>query len=127
MLRHIRNRFALTEKGAKDLVKGISYTTLMDMALMIPASYLVYFLNEYMNTNKGKEINYYIVMAIVLMFIMWIIAKYQYRSTFTLIYDESENRRISLAEKLRILPLAFFWRKESLRLDLYHNERQHRP
>lgn len=35
----------------------------------------------------------------------------QYRSTYTTVYDESANRRISLAEKLRKLPLAFFGEK----------------
>lgn len=35
----------------------------------------------------------------------------QYRNTYISVYDESANRRISLAEKLRKLPLAFFGEK----------------
>jgi ATP-binding cassette, subfamily B, bacterial IrtA/YbtP len=38
-------------------------------------------------------------------------AMFQYRSTYTKIYTESANRRISLAEKLRKLPLVFFGEK----------------
>ncbi len=38
----------------------------------------------------------------------WLLAVLQYRSTYTTIYDESANRRVALAEKLRRLPLAFF-------------------
>lgn len=38
-------------------------------------------------------------------------ALWQYQSTFTSVYEESANRRISLAEKLRKLPLAFFGEK----------------
>lgn len=117
MINQIKKRFSLSQKGAEDLVKGICFTTLLDLALMIPASYLVWFLNEYIKIifdSSAKIENgtgYYLALAGISMLIMYIIAKYQYRSTFTLIYDESENRRISLAEKLRILPLAFFGEK----------------
>ena len=45
------------------------------------------------------------------MIVMYIFAVLQYRSTYTTVYDESANRRISLAEKLRKLPLAFFGEK----------------
>lgn len=45
------------------------------------------------------------------MIVMYIIAVLQYRATYTTVYDESANRRISLAEKLRKLPLAFFGEK----------------
>mgnify|MGYP000273106869 CR=1 FL=1 len=45
------------------------------------------------------------------MIVMYIIAVLQYRSTYTTVYDESANRRISLAEKLRKLPLSFFGEK----------------
>jgi ATP-binding cassette subfamily B protein len=43
---------------------------------------------------------------------MYVIAYYQYDSTYTKIYEESAKRRISLAEKLRKLPLAFFGKKD---------------
>ena len=39
---------------------------------------------------------------------MYFISRRQYDSTYTTVYTESANRRISIAEKLRRLPLAFF-------------------
>ena len=39
---------------------------------------------------------------------MFFISRWQYDSTYTTIYNESAQRRIGLAEKLRRLPLAFF-------------------
>ncbi len=42
---------------------------------------------------------------------MFVLAILQYKNTYITIYDESANRRISLAEKLRKLPLAFFGEK----------------
>ncbi len=42
------------------------------------------------------------------MCVMFFISRWQYDSTYTTIYNESAQRRIGLAEKLRRLPLAFF-------------------
>jgi ATP-binding cassette subfamily B protein IrtB len=117
MTKTLQNRFALSEKGSKDLIKGIFFTTILNFALMTPASYLIWFLSEYLNlifdknTSINNDFKYYVFLAIISMAIMWIIAIFQYKSTFVSIYNESENRRISLAEKLRILPLAFFGEK----------------
>jgi ATP-binding cassette subfamily B protein len=43
---------------------------------------------------------------------MFVVAYFQYDSTYTRIYEESARRRISLAETLRKLPLAFFGKKD---------------
>lgn len=117
MYKIIEKRFALTNKGAKDFVKGVSLTTLLDIALMLPAVYTFLFLEDYLRpvlnpldtTTNG--LIYYSLLGIVFMLIMWGITRFQYQSTYITIYDESANRRISLAEKLRKLPLAFFGEK----------------
>ncbi len=117
MYNKIQKSFALSEKGAKDFIKGTLATTLLDIALMLPAVFMFYFLNEYLNkvltpnATITHSIWYYIILALSFMLIMFVIAVVQYKSTFSTIYDESANRRISLAEKLRKLPLAFFGEK----------------
>lgn len=117
MFNILEKRFALTRKGAKDFSKGVFFTTLLDIALMLPAVYIFLFLEDYLRPvlNHSATITnglwYYILLGLIFMLIMWVIARFQYRSTFTTVYDESANRRISLAEKLRKLPLAFFGEK----------------
>lgn len=117
MLEIIRKRFALSAKGAKDFCKGTFFTTLLDIALMLPAVFVFLFLEDYLRPilNPSASIThgvvYYIILGLVFMLIMYLIAVVQYRSTYTTVYDESANRRISLAEKLRKLPLAFFGEK----------------
>ena len=75
------------------------------------------FLEEYLrpvfqpSASVTHGILYYSILGIVFMIVMYIFAVLQYRSTYTTVYDESANRRISLAEKLRKLPLAFFGEK----------------
>lgn len=114
MLEIIKRRFALSNKGAKDFCKGILFTTILDIALMLPAVFVFLFLEDYLRPILSSSaqpihgVGYFIMLALIFMLIMYLIAILQYRSTFTTVYEESANRRISLAEKLRKLPLAFF-------------------
>lgn len=117
MYKTLQKRLALSEKGAKDFCKGVFFTTVLDIALMLPAMFFFFFLQDYFSfvmQNGDHTVNgfvHYTVMALVFMIIMYITAILQYKSTFTTIYEESSNRRLSLAEKLRKLPLAFFGEK----------------
>ena len=117
MLKSIERTFALTEKGAKDFIRGTIWTTLLNISLMLPAVFIFLFLEQYLNKalNPAVEIThglwYYILFGLGLMVIMFVIATFQYSSTYFTVYKESANRRISLAEKLRKLPLAFFGEK----------------
>lgn len=117
MLDTIQRRFALSQKGAKDFCKGAFFTLLLDIALMLPAVFMFFFLEDYLRPilHPGASplhgLLYYSLLGIGFMLLMYICAVLQYRSTYTTVYEESANRRISLAEKLRILPLAFFGEK----------------
>ena len=112
MLNTIKKRFALSTQGAKDFCKGTFFTVLLDIALMLPAVFVFLFLEDYLcpvftpSASETHGILYYSLLGL-----MYIIAVLQYRSTYTTVYDESANRRISLAEKLRKLPLSFFGEK----------------
>lgn len=117
MLKTIEKTFALSEKGAKDFIRGTFWTTLLNVSLMLPAVFIFLFLEQYLNKalNPAVEIThglwYYILLGLGFMVIIFIIAMFQYSSTYFTVYNESANRRISLAEKLRKLPLAFFGEK----------------
>ncbi|MDR0415510.1 MAG: ABC transporter ATP-binding protein/permease [Prevotellaceae bacterium] len=117
MLNTLKKRFALSTKGAKDFCKGTFLTTLLDIALMLPAVFVFLFLDDYLrpvfdpSASPTYGIVYYLTLALIFMAVMYVIAVFQYRSTYTTVYEESANRRISLAEKLRKLPLAFFGEK----------------
>ena len=111
MIKYFQNRFALTEKGAKDLCQGIVFSTLLNLVLMLPPTYLFFFLMEYLDNapmNAPHTLWFYLLVAAGLMVVMLVVIRRQYDSTYTTVYNESAQRRISLAEKLRRLPLAFF-------------------
>ena len=111
MMKYFQNRFALSEKGANDLLRGIVFSTLLNLALMLPPTYLFLFLMEYISTHPQLQRHtlwFYLLVAAVLAAVMFFVARWQYDSTYTTVYNESAKRRISIAEKLRQLPLAFF-------------------
>lgn len=118
LLDFIQQRFALSRKGAVDFCKGTLLTTLLDIALMLPAVYVFLFLDDYLRPVLSRNgllpvhgIGWYVVLGLALMAVMYVFAVWQYRSTYTSVYDESAVRRIGLAEKLRRLPLSFFGEK----------------
>ena len=117
MLNLLQRRLALSEQGAKDFLKGTFFTVLLNMALMMPAVFVFLFLDDYLrpiiqlSPSDHKTVWYYAGTGLCFMAVTWVIARLQYRTTFTKIYSESATRRIALAEKLRKLPLAFFGEK----------------
>lgn len=117
MLNIIQRKLALSKKGATDFIKGVLCTTLLNIALMLPAVFVFLFLEEYLakaldpSASITRGLENFIILGIGFMVVLFIIALVQYKSTYTTIYEESANRRISLAEKLRKLPLAFFGEK----------------
>lgn len=108
-------RFALSRKGAENFCRGVLLTVLLDLALMLPAVYIFFFLDGQMPDSSGavsgKPVWYWCLTGLAFMLVMYVVSVFQYRSTYTSVYDESAARRISLAEKLRRLPLAFFGEK----------------
>lgn len=118
MLRYFQNKYAMSQKGAKDLLHSIIWTIVMDIGFMIPVVLSFKFLDDYMNLlfnssqNRESNILYYVIMSVAFFLVMFVTAYFQYKSTYTKIYEESAKRRISLAETLRKLPLAFFGKKD---------------
>lgn len=117
MIKYFQNRFALSEKGAKSFLVSILLTTLLNIAMLLPAVFVFLFLTEYLRPvmSPGASISngfwYYVSVALVFMAVIYIISLFQYTATYTKVYTESANLRISVAEKLRKLPLAFFGEK----------------
>lgn len=117
MIRYFQNRYAMSEKGAKDLIKSIIWTVILEISFMVPVVFSFKFLDEYMNvllnnSTTKDSILYYVIMSIAFFIVMFVIAYFQYNSAYTKIYEESARTRISLAETLRKLPLAFFGKKD---------------
>jgi ATP-binding cassette subfamily B protein len=118
MLKYFQNKYALSEKGATDFLHSIIWTLIMDLSFMIPVILSFKFLDEYIgsllneSSSTTNGIPYYLILSVVSFAIIYVIAFFQYKSTFSKVYEESARSRISLAETLRKLPLSFFGKND---------------
>lgn len=108
----LQHKYALSEQGAKDMLKGFVTVTISNIILMLPVGMLYMLVKKYMNhTLEGKGIMF-AAGCILCLLLIGITTYIQYNATFLSTYVESGVRRISLAEKLRKIPLSFFGKKD---------------
>ena len=113
MLEMIKHKFALSDEGAKDMIKACISAAISDFILMGPAG-ILYMLIEDMLAGKieSNKIYVYIAWTLVVLVLIAITQFNQYNATFLSTYKESGIRRITIAEKLRKLPLSYFGKKD---------------
>ena len=109
----LKHTFALSDKGAKDMVKAFFACILHNLSLMVPVVLLYNLISDLLDGGipEGKSTFYIVGLVIALGFIM-LTYYIQYNATFFATYVESGVRRLSLAEKLRKIPLSFFGKKD---------------
>ena len=113
MIEKLQRRFALSKQGAKDLIKGCIACAIQNISFMIPAGLLYGFVCELMSAGiDAKRAVLYIIGCIICLCLIFIAAWFQYNGTYLATYVESGVRRVSLAEKLRKIPLSFFGKKD---------------
>ena len=114
---YFENKYGLSHESSKNLIKGIASTTILNLMLMLPMGLymlLIYILinpltgGEYINPDLGLFIILILVVAALIFLAHWKQYYYVYNST----YDSSIEKRISLAESIRELPLSYFERKD---------------
>lgn len=113
MIKKLQHKFALSERGAKDLIQGIIACAVQNISFMFPVGLLYFFVNDLLNGGiKPEKIWFYIVGCIIALALIFAVTYWQYNSTFLATYVETGTRRITLAEKLRKIPLSFFDKKD---------------
>ena len=112
MKEKLMHKYALSSQGAKDMIKAFISVTISDLILMIPVSLLYFLVNDYMEGNLAGRGGLYIAGVIITLALIAVSTYIQYNATFLSTYVESGVRRITLAEKLRKIPLSFFGKKD---------------
>ncbi|MBR3447818.1 MAG: ABC transporter ATP-binding protein [Oscillospiraceae bacterium] len=108
----LKRRFALSDKGAADTVKGSLETALQNIALMLPVGLLYLLIRNLMQDDVQVYKPVYIIGSVICCILILLTTYLQYNSTFLATYVETGIRRITLAEKLRRIPLSFFGKKD---------------
>ena len=113
MLNHIMKKYALSRQGAKDLVIATISCVVHNLTLMLPVS-LLYLLVANLYEGGVPQNHLWIYIAGMITAVLLILFSYRwvYGATYYATYKESSVRRISLAEKLRKLPLSFFGKRD---------------
>ena len=117
MTKKLQHVFALSEKGAKDLVKAVIWCFVCNVSLMLPVGAVLFTVQHLLDSMKNGNnpvdgFWIYVGFGVAVLFLLFILHWFQYASLYLATYKESANRRISLAETLRRLPLSFFGNRD---------------
>lgn len=102
-----KQKFAITDNGAKDLVKSTFLCFMIFCMNMFPVMLMMFFL-EGILTNNLKSSALYIGLAIAVSILIYIFLRLEYDAMFNATYKESANLRTGIAESLSRLPLSYF-------------------
>ena len=113
LVKIIQKKTASSKQGAKGLIKGIIACAFQNMAFIFPTTLLYFLVSDMMGGGvKGNRITFYIIGCIICFVLIFLTTWFQYNNTYFTTYEESGKRRLSLAERLRKLPLSFFGKRD---------------
>lgn len=113
MVKTLQKKFALSEQGAKDLVKGCVACVFQNLSFLFPAGLLYCLIGDLLAGGIAPgRLPLYLVGTLGCIGLILLTTWFQYNATYFATYTESGVRRISLAEKLRKIPLSFFGKKD---------------
>ena len=117
MVSYFMKRYAMSEKGAINLKKAILSHTLVNLTKLFAPIIAFVFLLQYIGILTGIESYnftsvHYIALIVVMMIVMFLVARWDYVRLYTNVYSESANSRIELAERLKKLPLSYFGKRD---------------
>ena len=105
MIERLQKRYALSEQGAKDLIKGCFACVLQNISFMFPVGLLYCLVSDLLNGGiQENKIYFYIIGCLASLALIMLATYLQYNATYFATYNESGVRRIALAERLRKIP-----------------------
>ena len=115
--RRIQDAFALTDQGMKDFIRGAGFCALANLMLMLPIVVLYFVASDFVRYLDNPSVGLpgmalYAAGIVAALAVMFVTQMWEYRGTYTVVYQESARKRISIAERLRLLPLSFFGKRD---------------
>ena len=111
-----QRKYALTDQGVKNTEKGVVWTVAANLVVMAGMGILYLLMGHFMDTlTAGAPLPAAApVLALTVLFVLlsFLTHLQQYRATYGLVYDEVQATRLSMAERLRKLPLGYFGRRD---------------
>ena len=110
--KEFQRKYALTDQGVKNTKQGTLFTVIVNLVVMGGMGILYLLMSKFMGTlTKGAPLPNaitFILLTLAFVVLSLITHMQQYRTTYGLVYGEVKAVRISIAERLRKLPLGYF-------------------
>ncbi len=113
MIQKLQKTFALSHQGAVDLIKGCIACMFQNLSFLFPVGLLYFLVGDLFSGGiPAGKIWFYVIGCVVAVGLILLTTWFQYNCTYFATYIESGVRRITLAERLRQLPLSYFGKKD---------------
>lgn len=112
MIEKIQHATASSPEGAKGLVKGVLACAFQNMAFMLPTGLLYLLVKDLLAGSASGRAAFYLLGCAACFALILLTTWFQYNGTYFTTYKESGTRRLTLAERLRKLPLSFFGKRD---------------
>ena len=114
--KNFQRKYALTDQGVKNVKKGTFWTVIVNLVVMGGMSILYLLMYRLMGTFTDDQPlpNAALLLGLVVVFLIlsFVTHLQQYYATYGLVYNEVKSTRLSLAERLRKLPLGYFGKRD---------------
>lgn len=107
MTKYFQRKYAISKKGSQALIKSIFISFLTFCADMLPIFLTMFLLQGILETGLHSEKSY-ILIALTILVLLYIILNIEYENMYSLTYKESANLRRNIATHLKKLPLSYF-------------------
>ena len=114
--KNFQRKYALTDQGVKNTKKGAFWTVIVNLVVMGGMGILYLLMYGLMGTlTDGAPLPgpaLFLGLVIAFVILSFVTHLQQYHATYGLVYNEVKSTRLSLAERLRKLPLGYFGKRD---------------
>ena len=114
--KNFQRKYALTDQGVKNAKKGAFWTVIVNLVVMGGMGILYLLMYGLMGTlTDGAPLPgpaLFLGLVIAFVILSFVTHLQQYHATYGLVYNEVKTTRLSLAERLRKLPLGYFGKRD---------------
>ena len=114
--KNFQRKYALTDQGLRNVRKGAFWTVIVNLVVMAGMGILYLLMGGFMGTlTEGASLPGPLLFAgltVLFVVLSFVTHLQQYQATYGLVYNEVKGTRLSLAERLRKLPLGYFGKRD---------------
>ncbi|WP_071705150.1 ABC transporter ATP-binding protein [Murdochiella vaginalis] len=108
MKRKLQETFALTEKGARGMMRASIASFCVNITYMAAMMAFFAFAQDLLADGNLSQPAFYLLAMVAIVVLMYLALDFEYRATYNTTYAESRDLRIAIADTMKKLPLGYF-------------------